>query len=141
MDTPLIINIDTGVITFRNEENAQHCNCRPISRKHAEMISRGELEVGPLLAAIKKHMMSAEDFDYDKYTDERRKLNVRHSALHADERAPVEDAKPEEYVTDVEIAAEKKADDPVAAAVSETKKRPYNRKPVEATLPIDEDFK
>lgn len=140
-NTPLVINIDTGVISFRTEENAAQCNCRPISYKHAKMVESGELEIKALLAAIKKHMMSAEEFDYDEYAAERRKLNVRHSALHADDRKKVEDADAGEYVTDEEIKdAEEKPDDAVEAAVNEVSddrrggttgstKKPGGRKP------------
>ena len=128
-NTPLVINIDTGVISFRTNENAEQCNCRPISHKHAKMVEDGELEINALLAAIKKHMMSADDFDYDKYADERRRLNVRHSALHADDRKKVEDASADEYVTDEEIKdATEKHDDAVEAAVKETSTK-RGRKP------------
>lgn len=119
-DTPLVINIDTGIIAFRTEENALQCNCRPISKRHAQMVESGELELKALLAAIKKHMMSAEDFDYDKYADERRKLNVRHTALHADDRETVKDADASEYVSDAEVEdAKQTTDDAVDAAARE----------------------
>ena len=119
-NTPLVINVDTGVISFRTEENAAQCNCRPISYRHAMMVESGELELKPLLAAIKKHMMSADDFDYEDYAAKRKLLNVRHTALHADDRVKVEDAKKEDYISDEEIAeSAEETGDAVDAAVNE----------------------
>lgn len=103
METPLVINIDTGVVAFRTAENAAQCNCRPISPRHARMVESGELPLAPLLAAIKKHMMGAADFDYEAYAEARRSLNVRHADIHADVRAPVDDADSDDYVTDEEV--------------------------------------
>lgn len=103
METPLVINIDTGVVAFRTAENAAQCNCRPISPRHARMVESGELPLAPLLAAIKKHMMGAADFDYEAYAEARRSLNVRHADIHAEGRAPVADADSDDYVTDAEV--------------------------------------
>lgn len=107
-DTELVINIDTGVITFRNEENDAHCNCFPIRREHAAMVENGELDVKTLVDAIKKHIGERKSFDFDSYLNERRKLNVRHTALHVDPPKPELADRTDELVSDAEIAAAKK---------------------------------
>ncbi len=108
-DTELVINIDTGVVTFRNEENDAHCNCFPIKREHAGMVERGELDVATLVDAIKKHVGEKSQFDFDSYLVERRKLNVRHTALHVDLPRPELRDRSEELVSDDEIKSAKKA--------------------------------
>ena len=123
-DTELVINIDTGVITFRNEENDTHCNCFPIKREHAAMVDRGELEVKTLVDAIKKHIGEKKSFDFDSYLAERRKLNVRHTALHVDPPKPELADRSDEMVSDAEIKAAKNASadkdgDAVSKAVEE----------------------
>lgn len=107
-DTELVINIDTGVITFRNEENDAHCNCFPIRREHAALVEKGELDVATLVAAIKQHIHDKKGFDFDTYLAERRKLNVRHTALHVDPPKPELADRSDELVTDAEIKAAKK---------------------------------
>lgn len=127
-DTELVINIDTGVITFRNAENDEHCNCFPIRREHAAMVEKGDLDVATLVAAIKQHVRDKKDFDFDSYITERRKLNVRHTALHVDPPKPELSDRSDEIVSDAEIRAAKKEaakekasaePDPVASAVAE----------------------
>jgi hypothetical protein len=107
-DTELLINIDTGVITFRNDTNDTHCNCFPIRREHAAMVEKGELDVATLVAAIKQHVRDKQDFDFDAYIAERRKLNVRHTALHVDPPKPELADRSDELVSDAEIKAAKK---------------------------------
>ena len=126
-DTELVINIDTGVITFRNEENDAHCNCFPIRREHAAMVESGELDVKTLVEAIKKHIGERKSFDFDSYLNERRKLNVRHTALKVEPPAPKLADRTDELVSDAEIAAVKKeaeaaGGDTVAQAVAEVSK-------------------
>lgn len=107
-DTELVINIDTGVVTFRNEENDAHCNCFPIKHEHAQMLERGELDVATLVAAIKKHVGEKKEFDFDSYLAERRKLNVRHTALHVDPPKPELRDRSAELVSDDDIKEAKK---------------------------------
>lgn len=130
-DTELVINIDTGVITFRNAENDEHCNCFPIRREHAAMVEKGDLDVATLVAAIKQHVRDKKDFDFDSYITERRKLNVRHTALHVDPPKPELSDRTDELVSDAEIAAvaavskkKKGGDDVVSAAVADAKAAP-----------------
>ena len=108
-DSELLINIDTGVITFRNDTNDSHCNCVPISRKHAELVENGELPVATVVAAIKSHLREKRDFDFDAYVEERRKLNVRKSAMRVEERKPELSDRSGEMVSDAEIDAAKKS--------------------------------
>ena len=108
-DTELVINIDTGVITFRNEENDAHCNCFPIRCEHAQMIERGELDVATLVAAIKKHIGEKQSFDFDSYLAERKKLNVRHTALRVDLPKPELRDRSDELVSDDDLKDAKKA--------------------------------
>ena len=108
-DTDLVINIDTGVITFRNEENDAHCNCFPIKREHAGMVERGELDVATLVDAIKKHVGEKSQFDFDSYLVERRKLNVRHTALHVDPPKPELRDRSDELVSDDDIRNAKRS--------------------------------
>ena len=117
-DTEQVINIDTGVITFRNDENDTHCNCFPIRREHAAMVENGELEVAILVAAIKQHVRDKKDFDFDSYIKERRKLNVRHTALHVDPPKPELPDRSDELVSNAEL---KKAMEAAAAAENPSK--------------------
>lgn len=107
-DSDLVINIDTGVITFRNAENDEHCNCFPIKREHAAMVENGELDVGVLVAAIKRHLAKETDFNFDNYIAERMKLNVRKTALRVDAPKPELKDRTDEMVSDADIAAVKK---------------------------------
>lgn len=119
-DSDLVINIDTGVITFRNAENDEHCNCFPIKHEHAAMVESGELDVGVLVAAIKRHIAKEQDFDFDKYIAERMKLNVRKTALHVDAPKPELKDRTDEMVSNADIAAVKKE---LAAGKTQTKKQ------------------
>ena len=109
-DTPLAYNIDTGVVVFRNSESDAQCNCVPIKREHAAMLERGEISTKALSAAIKSHLKEKRDFDFDKYIEERRKLNVRKAALKIDEPDAALKNRNDELLSDAEIAAAKTAD-------------------------------
>lgn len=118
-DSELVINIDTGVIAFRNQENDAHCNCFPISRKHAEMVEKGSLPVATLVAAIKEHLREKRDFNFDTYIEERRKLNVRKSAMHVEEPKPELADRSDEMVSDADIEKAEKAEAGAGADVVE----------------------
>lgn len=109
-DTPLVYNFDTGVVAFRNGENDTQCNCVPIRREHALMLERGEISTQALSAAIKEHLKEKRDFDFDKYIEERRKLNVRKTALRTETPAPELKNRDGELLSDTEIAAAQEAE-------------------------------
>lgn len=153
-DTPLAYNIDTGVVVFRNSESDAQCNCVPIKREHAAMLERGEISTKALSAAIKSHLKEKRDFDFDKYIEERRKLNVRKAALKIGEPDAALKNRNDELLSDAEIAAAKTADaepeepaapasptdDIVAEAIAATAAPAAEPEAPVATPPVDPAF-
>lgn len=129
-DSELIINIATGVVTFRNEETDAQVTSYPISRRHATMIENGDLPAARVCAAIKAKMMANEKFDFDEYAEGLRKLNVRKSALHAEPPKQELSDRSEEMVSDDEIEAAKAQEGEAGEAPAEStaKRRPYTRR-------------
>lgn len=101
------INLDTGVICFRNQYIDMQVNVKPIPQEVVDMITSGEVTTKEVVNAIGAKLRDDPDFDFSEYIELKKRLNVRKSAYKIQDTAtPLKDRSDEEVSVE-EIKAEK----------------------------------
>lgn len=83
-----IINLDTGVVAFRNAYTDRQVNMKPIPDAVVDMMRTGKVSVNDVITAINAKIRESGEFDdIENYLAERAKLNVHKTTKKASSKS------------------------------------------------------